>query len=142
MSVAVQPQGGTPPQQPSSATPLRDFAATGQPMLSSDGAYLVLPVRVAAEMMILPWQQQLAGLLDQFSQQHAQAPWPVYQVTPCAYQPVANLGPEQQQACGVIADIDSNGELIHKQVADGSRIEHPEQRQILAPLTYDPLAHQ
>lgn len=146
MSVTTQQQWPTSTRQaasqPSSGAPIRDFAAARPPMLSADGNYVVLPVRVAAEMMTLPWQQQLAGLLDQFTQEHAHAPWPVYQVTPCAYQYVANLGPEQQQACGVMADIDSEGDLVYRQVEGGSRIEHPEQRQVLAPQSYDPLTDQ
>ncbi|RKT52736.1 hypothetical protein [Saccharothrix australiensis] len=119
---------------PASSTPLRDYLSALPPGV--DGSYAVLP-RSLAEMMPLPWQQQMAHLLAEFHRTYAHLGWPVYRVVPSRRERLVDLDEDQLAEVGVIMEIDADGDVVYRDRA-GKRIDDPEQRVVLVSVL-DPI---
>ncbi|NIH85318.1 hypothetical protein [Amycolatopsis granulosa] len=130
---------GAPPPPPrsgppASSTPLADYLS--QTLPGVDEGYVVLP-RSLAESMSLPWQQQMAGLLAQFHQQHRSLSWPVYRTVPSRYEKLVNLDEEQLAEVGYLVEIDGDGDMIYRE-RSGRKVEEPENTTVLVPCL-DPI---
>jgi hypothetical protein len=120
--------------RPASSTPLADQLNRGWPGV--DAGYVVLP-RSIAESMSLPWQQQMAALLDQFHQEHARLAWPVYRVVPSRYERLTDLDEEQLAEAGYLVEIDTDGEMVYRE-RSGRKVEDAESTTVLVPCL-DPI---
>jgi len=131
---------GAPPPPPRSAppassTPLSDYLST-QGLPGVDEGYVVLP-RSLAEGMSLPWQQQMAGLLSQFHQQHRSLNWPIYRAVPSRYEKLTDLDEEQLAEVGYLVEIDADGDMVYRE-RSGRKVEEPESTTVLVPCL-DPI---
>jgi hypothetical protein len=120
--------------RPASSTPLADQLNRGWPGV--DAGYVVLP-RSIAESMSLPWQQQMAALLDQFHQEHARLAWPIYRVVPSRYEKLIDLDEEQLAEAGYLVEIDTDGEIVYRE-RSGRKVEDAEDTTVLVPCL-DPI---
>jgi hypothetical protein len=100
-----------PAGRPTSASPLRDHLELAK--LGVDEGYVVLP-RSLAEEMPLPWQQQMAYLIDELHKTYGAAPWPVYRVVPSRVERLVDLDEVQLAEAGYLLEIDSSGELVYR----------------------------
>ena len=83
-----------PTGPPASATPLRDFLSGAT--LGVSERYVVLP-RSLAESMPLPWQQQMAHLIEELHQTYGELPWPLYRVVPSRTERLVDLDEGTQE---------------------------------------------
>ena len=113
---------------PDPRNPLRDYLESSRKPGVSQG-YVVLP-RSLAEGMPLPWQQQMAHLLNEFHQVYAHLSWPEYRVVPSRRERLVDLDEEQLAEVGCFVEIDVDGELVYRE-RNGKRIEDPENQTVL-----------
>lgn len=107
------PRPGTQ-QQPASTAPVADYLAQRRPGVSVDGRYVVLP-RSVLDHLPLPLQHQLAGVLSAVHQLTAHAPWPqAYRVNAIGWRPVETMVEHELREIGHVAELDSDGELVHR----------------------------
>jgi hypothetical protein len=123
---------GSPPlprhsARPASSTPLVDQLNRGWPGV--DAGYVVLP-RSIAESMSLPWQQQMAALLEQFHQEHGRLAWPIYRVVPSRYEKLVDLDEEQLAEVGYLVELDTDGEMVYRE-RNGRKVEDPRNTTVL-----------
>ncbi|MDQ3825790.1 MAG: hypothetical protein M3325_08620, partial [Actinomycetota bacterium] len=97
--------------------PLRDHLERAT--LGVDESYVVLP-RSLAESMPLPWQQQMAFLIDEFHRTHGDLPWPIYRVVPSRAERLVDLDESQLAEAGYLLEIDSSGELVYRDRNDSA----------------------
>ncbi|MBV9142769.1 MAG: hypothetical protein JO115_17960 [Pseudonocardiales bacterium] len=116
-----------PAGRPASATPLRDYLELAK--LGVDEGYVVLP-RSLAEEMPLPWQQQMAYLLEEFHQTYGDLPWPVYRVVPSRVERLVDLDENQLAEAGYLLEIDTSGELVYRDRNDAV-VSDPQSREVL-----------
>lgn len=116
-----------PPGPPASATPLHDHLSRVQ--LGVDEGYVVLP-RSLAEVMPLPWQQQMAYLLSELHRYYGHLPWPRYRVVPSRTERLVDLDEGQLAEAGYLIEIDGDGELVYR-ARDGAPVSDPESVQVL-----------
>jgi hypothetical protein len=116
-----------PVPRPASATPLRDHLEFAK--LGVDEGYVVLP-RSLAEEMPLPWQQQLAYLLDELHETYGDLPWPVYRVVPSRVERLVDLDETQLAEAGYLLEIDSSGELVYRDRNDAV-VSSPQSTEVL-----------
>lgn len=113
------PVPGLPPspgeENAASTTPVRDYADTTYPGATPD--YLVIP-RSLAQSMPLGWQKHLVGLLDDLHDAYRNLEWPQYQVMAAREELLTDLDEEQLAATGFIADIDTEGELVYRDLSE------------------------
>lgn len=100
-----------PVDRPASASPLRDHLELAK--LGVDEGYVVLP-RSLAEGMPLPWQQQMAYLIDELHRTYGERPWPVYRVVPSRLERLVDLDESQLAEAGYLLEIDTSGELVYR----------------------------
>ena len=100
-----------PARRPASATPLRDHLDGAK--LGVDEGYVVLP-RSLAEEMPLPWQQQMAYLLDELHRNYGDLVWPIYRVVPSRVERLVDLDEGQLAEAGYLLEIDTTGELVYR----------------------------
>ncbi|MFY9807797.1 MAG: hypothetical protein WCC38_09130 [Pseudonocardiaceae bacterium] len=123
-----------PTGQPASATPLRTHLAGST--LGVDEGYVVLP-RSLAEEMPLPWQQQMAYLIDELHRTHGELPWPIYRVIPSRVERLVDLDEAQLTEAGYLLEIDTTGELVYRDRNDVA-VSDPQSREVLVSCL-DPL---
>jgi hypothetical protein len=116
-----------PAGRPASATPLRDHLELAK--LGVDDSYVVLP-RSLAEEMPLPWQQQMAYLIDELHRTFGNQPWPVYRVVPSRVERLVDLDEGQLAEAGYLLEIDATGELVYRDRSDAV-ITDPQSRKVL-----------
>jgi hypothetical protein len=116
-----------PTGQPASATPLRDHLELAK--LGVDQGYVVMP-RSLAEEMPLPWQQQMAYLIDELHKTYGDLPWPVYRVVPSRVERLVDLDESQLAEAGYLLEIDSSGELVYRDRND-TVVSDPQTREVL-----------
>jgi hypothetical protein len=116
-----------PTGPPASATPLRDFLS--DVTLGVNEGYVVLP-RSLAESMPLPWQQQMARLIDELHQTYGDLPWPLYQVVPSRTERLVDLDEGQLAEAGYLLEIDAAGELVYRDRHDAV-VPDPQSREVL-----------
>ncbi|MFN2536259.1 MAG: hypothetical protein ABR528_13570 [Pseudonocardiaceae bacterium] len=126
-----------PAGRPVSATPLRDHLESAK--LGVDESYVVLP-RALAESMPLPWQQQMAYLIDELHRTHGDLPWPLYRVVPSRAERLVDLDESQLAEAGYLLEIDGSGELVYRDRND-SVVADPRSTEVLVPCR-DPIFHQ
>jgi hypothetical protein len=114
--------------------PLRDHLERAT--LGVDESYVVLP-RSLAESMPLPWQQQMAFLIDEFHRTHGDLPWPIYRVVPSRAERLVDLDESQLAEAGYLLEIDSSGELVYRDRND-SAVADPQSTEVLVPCI-DPI---
>jgi hypothetical protein len=119
-----------PAGQPASASPLRDHLEPAK--LGVDEGYVVLP-RSLAEEMPLPWQQQMAYLIDELHKTYSELPWPVYRVVPS----LVDLDEAQLAEAGYLLEIDGSGELVYRDRNDAV-VADPQSTEVLVPCL-DPM---
>ena len=107
--------------------------------LGVDESYVVLP-RSLAESMPLPWQQQMAYLLDELHRTYDDVPWPIYRVVPSRAERLVDLDESQLAEAGYLLEIDSSGELVYRDRND-SVVSDPQSTKVLVPCP-DPIFHQ
>lgn len=117
--------------------PLRDHLERAK--LGVDESYVVLP-RSLAESMPLPWQQQMAYLLDELHRTYDDLPWPIYRVVPSRAERLVDLDESQLAEAGYLLEIDSSGELVYRDRND-SVVADPRSTKVLVPCL-DPIFHQ
>jgi hypothetical protein len=100
-----------PAGRTASAGPLRDHLELAK--LGVDEGYVVLP-RSLAEEMPLPWQQQMAYLIDELHKTYSDQPWPVYRVVPSRVERLVDLDEAQLAEAGYLLEIDGSGELVYR----------------------------
>ncbi|HEY3894898.1 MAG TPA: hypothetical protein VGL88_05965 [Pseudonocardiaceae bacterium] len=125
-----------PAGRPASATPLRDHLELAERGVDED--YVVLP-RPLAEKMPLPWQQQMAYLLDELHKTYSDLPWPVYRVVPSCVERLVDLDENQLAEAGYLLEIDTSGELVYRD-RDDAVVPDPQSREVLVPCP-DPMLH-
>ncbi|HET9256487.1 MAG TPA: hypothetical protein VFO16_14995 [Pseudonocardiaceae bacterium] len=123
-----------PADRPASATPLRDHLERAA--LGVDKCYVVLP-RSLAEEMPLPWQQQMAFLIDELHRTHAGQLWPVYRVVPSRAERLVDLDESQLAEAGYLLEIDSHGDLVYRDRNDAV-VADPQSTEVLVPCA-DPI---
>lgn len=116
-----------PADRPGSATPLRDYLQLAK--LGVDEGYVVLP-RSLAEQMPLPWQQQMAYLIDELHRTYGDLPWPVYRVLPSRAERLVDLDESQLAEAGYLLEIDSSGELVYRDRNDAV-VSDPQSTEVL-----------
>ncbi len=116
-----------PAGRPASATPLRDHLELAE--LGVDESYVVLP-RSLAEEMPLPWQQQMAYLIDELHQTYGELPWPVYRVVPSRLERLVDLDEAQLSEAGYLLEIDTSGELVYRDRNDAV-VSDPQSTEVL-----------
>ena len=116
-----------PAGRPASATPLRDHLELAK--LGVDESYVVLP-RSLAEEMPLPWQQQMAYLIDELHQTYGELPWPVYRVVPSRLERLVDLDEAQLSEAGYLLEIDTSGELVYRDRNDAV-VSDPQSREVM-----------
>jgi hypothetical protein len=94
-----------------------------------DEGYVVLP-RSLAEEMPLPWQQQMAYLIDELHQSYGDLPWPVYRVVPSRVERLVDLDESQLAEAGYLLEIDASGELVYRDRNDAV-VPDPQSREVL-----------
>lgn len=114
--------------------PLRDHLERAK--LGVDESYVVLP-RSLAEAMPLPWQQQMAYLLDELHRTYDDLPWPIYRVVPSRAERLVDLDESQLAEAGYLLEIDSSGELVYRDRND-SVVADPQSTEVLVPCL-DPI---
>ncbi|WP_034274935.1 hypothetical protein [Haloechinothrix halophila] len=112
---------------PASSTPLADQLARGGPGVTAE--YVVLP-RSIAEDMPLPWQRQIASVLEQFHHMHRDLSWPKYRVLPSREEKLTDLDEEQLAEAGYTVEMDDDGELVYRE-RSGRRVDEPEETTVL-----------
>jgi hypothetical protein len=117
--------------------PLRDHLERAK--LGVDESYVVLP-RSLAESMPLPWQQQMAYLLDELHRTYDDLPWPIYRVVPSRAERLVDLDESQLAEAGYLLEIDSSGELVYRDRND-SVVSDPQSTKVLVPCL-DPVSRQ
>ena len=125
-----------PAGRPASATPLRDHLELAERGVDED--YVVLP-RSLAETMPLPWQQQMAYLLDELHKTYSDLPWPVYRVVPSRVERLVDLDESQLAEAGYLLEIDTSGELVYRD-RDDAVVPDPAAREVLVSCL-DPVLH-
>lgn len=125
-----------PAGRPASATPLRDHLELAERGVDED--YVVLP-RSLAEKMPLPWQQQMAYLLDELHKAYSDLPWPVYRVVPSRVERLVDLDESQLAEAGYLLEIDTSGELVYRD-RDDAVVSDPQSREVLVSCL-DPMLH-
>ena len=125
-----------PADRPTSATPLRDHLKLTT--LGVDESYVVLP-RPLAEKMPLPWQQQMASLINELHRTYGDRPWPVYRVVPSRVERLVDLDESQLAEAGYLLEIDSSGELVYRD-RDDAVVSNPQSMEVLVPCL-DPIHH-
>jgi hypothetical protein len=123
-----------PAGQPASASPLRDHLEPAK--LGVDEGYVVLP-RSLAEEMPLPWQQQMAYLIDELHKTYSELPWPVYRVVPSRIERLVDLDEAQLAEAGYLLEIDGSGELVYRDRNDAV-VADPQSTEVLVPCL-DPM---
>jgi hypothetical protein len=116
-----------PTDRPASTTPLRDHLEMAK--LGVDDGYVVLP-RSLAEEMPLPWQQQMAFLIDELHRTYGDLPWPVYRVVPSRPERLVDLDETQLAEAGYLLEIDSRGELVYRDRNDAV-VSDPQSTEVL-----------
>ncbi len=116
-----------PAGRPASASPLRDHLELAK--LGVDEGYVVLP-RSLAEEMPLPWQQQMAYLIDELHKTYGDLPWPVYRVVPSRVERLVDLDEAQLAEAGYLLEIDSSGELVYRDRNDAV-VPNPQSTEVL-----------
>ena len=116
-----------PADRPASATPLGDYLQLAK--LGVDEGYVVLP-RSLAEQMPLPWQQQMAYLIDELHRTYGDLPWPVYRVLPSRAERLVDLDESQLAEAGYLLEIDSSGELVYRDRNDAV-VSDPQSTEVL-----------
>jgi hypothetical protein len=117
--------------------PLRDHLELAK--LGVDESYVVLP-RALAESMPLPWQQQMAYLIDELHRTYGDLPWPLYRVVPSRAERLVDLDENQLAEAGYLLEIDGSGELVYRDRHD-SVVADPQSTEVLVPCL-DPIFHQ
>jgi hypothetical protein len=125
-----------PAGRPVSTTPLRDHLELAK--LGVDESYVVLP-RSLAESMPLPWQQQMAYLIDEFHRTHGDLPWPLYRVVPSRAERLVDLDERQLAEAGYLLEIDGSGDLVYRDRSD-SVVADPQSTEVLVSCL-DPIFH-
>jgi hypothetical protein len=123
------------PAELASSNPVRDHPGGRYPGATAD--YLVVP-RSLAQSMPLRWQQLFLGLLDDLHDAYRNLEWPEYQVVAGRMELLADLDERQLAAVGYVADLDSDGELIFRDVEDEQPVPEADQLRVLAPVR-DPI---
>ncbi|WP_285647071.1 hypothetical protein [Lentzea sp. NBRC 102530] len=122
-----------------SARPVHDYLTSARrPGVSADGGYVVLP-RAVIEQMPLPVQQQLAHVLHQVHQIAASAPWPIYRVQSCRWARLNELDEAGLQEAGIIAELDLDGVLVHRNLNSGVTLSDSDLEQQVLVTQDDPL---
>jgi hypothetical protein len=123
-----------PAGRTASAGPLRDHLELAK--LGVDEGYVVLP-RSLAEEMPLPWQQQMAYLIDELHKTYSDLPWPVYRVVPSRVERLVDLDEAQLAEAGYLLEIDGSGELVYRDRNDAV-VADPQSTEVLVPCL-DPM---
>lgn len=116
-----------PAGPPASSTPLGDQLAKGGPGVTD--RYVVLP-RALVEEMPLPWQRQMAGLLEQFHHMNRGLSWPRYRVLPSREERLVDLDEEQLAEAGYLVELDISGDMVYRE-RNGREVENPEAKRVL-----------
>jgi hypothetical protein len=87
--------------------------------------------------MPLPWQQQMAYLIDELHRTYGDCPWPVYRVVPSRVERLVDLDERQLAEAGYLLEIDSSGELVYRDRNDAV-VADPQSTEILVPCL-DPM---
>src|SRR5262249_23520123 len=93
--------------------------------------------RSLAEGMPLPWQQQMAFLIDELHRTHSDLPWPVYRVVPSRAERLVDLDESQLAEAGYLLEIDGSGELVYRDRKDVV-VADPQSTEVLVPCL-DPI---
>lgn len=125
-----------PAGRPASTNPLRDHLELAK--LGVDDDYVVLP-RSLAEEMPLPWQQQMAYLIDELHRTYGELPWPLYRVVPSRVERLVDLDESQLAEAGYLLEIDSSGELVYRD-RDDVVVSHPQSTEVLVSCP-DPISN-
>ena len=123
-----------PAGRTAAASPLRDHLELAK--LGVDEGYVVLP-RSLAEEMPLPWQQQMAFLIDELHKTYSDLRWPVYRVVPSRVERLVDLDEAQLAEAGYLLEIDGNGELVYRDRNDAI-VPDPQATEVLVPCL-DPM---
>ncbi len=86
--------------------------------------------RSLAEEMPLPWQQQMAYLIDELHQTYGDLPWPIYRVVPSRTERLVDLDEGQLAEAGYLLEIDASGELVYRD-RDDAVVTDPQSREVL-----------
>ena len=86
--------------------------------------------RSLAEEMPLPWQQQMAYLIDELHQAYGHLPWPIYRVVPSRTERLVDLDEGQLAEAGYLLEIDASGELVYRD-RDDAVVTDPQSREVL-----------
>jgi len=133
---APLPQHSGPPASP---RPVHDYLTSARrPGVSADGGYVVLP-RGVIEQLPPPLQQQLTHVLHQVHQITALAPWPIYRVQSCRWARLNELDETGLQEAGIIAELDLDGALVHRNLNTGVTLSDPDLEQQVLVTQNDPL---
>lgn len=129
-------------QQPASATPVANYLSQPRPGLTVDGRYLVLP-RIILENLPLPVQHQVATMLNTIHTLTTTPPvparWPAgYRVNAVVWRPVGEMVEGELREVGVIAELDTEGELVHRDKS-GKQLTHDELSRQAPVSSPDPL---
>lgn len=116
-----------PTGPPASTSPLQDHLASTPLGVNED--YVVLP-RSLAEAMPLPWQQQMAYLIDELHQTYGNLPWPLYRVVPSRVERLVDLDEGQLAEAGYLLEIDAGGELVYRDRTDAI-VPDPQSREVM-----------
>jgi hypothetical protein len=113
-----------------STVPIADYlSAKSRPGISTDNRYVVLP-RIVLEHLPVALQQEAVGLLSRIHDVAAELPWPQsYRVEAIRWRSLVGLDETKLRELGIIAELDWNGDLIHRDENTGR------------PLTADQLAY-
>jgi hypothetical protein len=90
---------------------------------------VVLP-RSLAEEMPLPWQQQMAYLIDELHRTYGDLTWPIYRVVPSRVERLVDLDEGQLAEAGYLLEIDTTGELVYRD-RDDVVVADPQTREVL-----------
>jgi hypothetical protein len=102
-----------------SATPVAEYLESGRPGMSVDNRYLVLP-RIVLEQLPRALQSELVQVVTRIHEMSRALPWPqAYRVEAAHCQSLKGLDETGLQQLGVTAELDWNGDLIHRDTATG-----------------------
>ena len=117
-----------------SATPVAEYLDSGRPGMSVDNRYLVLP-RIVLEQLPRALQSELVQVVARIHKMTSTLPWPqAYRVEATQCQSLTGLDETGLKELGVTAELDWNGDLIHRDNATGRPLSTTElDRTISAP---------
>jgi hypothetical protein len=123
-----------------STTRIADYLdAMSRPGTSLDNRYVVLP-RIVLEHLPVALLREMVGLLSRMHEMAAELPWPQsYRVEAIRWRSLTGLDETQLRELGIIAELDWNGDLIHRDENTGRPLTSAQLTHPIAELCPDPL---